>query len=395
MIKFLLFASAIAVVAGLQCPKQTDGTIKSNPGAKTDIVFFNHFDEPLSLIWLDFGGVEQDTGMLNPGSETRGTYVGHWFRVRTFDGILVMEHEVSELKSRVDVNKCDMPADRKQVLHPEGRDVEFEGLIDKTPFTCEGPSAKWSCVRRLSKEAYEARDRTKYGFTADEVRGSRQVHQTIDDSYVRHIPTIPKLSQGFLKMNMTSVMREALLSFYEEKKHLATVHETIGGDYSNIHKVGMTKIDLDSYRSTRKKVVDEMLHVAQWWTQRLLKHTSTFGVRIYKRDSMLINHVDRADTHLASAVLQVAQEGVEEGWPLEVLMNDGTTLEVYLQPGEMVLYEGARLFHGRPMRFKGDSFANVFSHFAPLKFSLKNTWVDPLSPAKHMEGPQHEAHNEL
>ena len=36
-----------------------------------------------------------------------------------------------------------------------------------------------------------------------------------------------------------------------------------------------------------------------------------------------------------------------------------------MQPGELVLYEGAWLRHGRPMRFKGDSFANVFSHFAP------------------------------
>jgi hypothetical protein len=36
-----------------------------------------------------------------------------------------------------------------------------------------------------------------------------------------------------------------------------------------------------------------------------LRHTSTFGVRVYRRGSMLIDHVDRMDTHLASAVLQV------------------------------------------------------------------------------------------
>jgi len=37
-------------------------------------------------------------------------------------------------------------------------------------------------------------------------------------------------------------------------------------------------------------------------------HTATFGVRIYRREAMLVNHVDRADTHLASAVMQIGQE---------------------------------------------------------------------------------------
>jgi len=42
------------------------------------------------------------------------------------------------------------------------------------------------------------------------------------------------------------------------------------------------------------------------------------------------------------------------------------TGEVYLQPGQVVLYEGAWLRHGRPQRFKGDNFANVFVHYAPV-----------------------------
>merc|ERR1712187_527940 len=85
---------------------------------------------------------------------------------------------------------------------------------------------------------------------------------------------------------------------------------------------------------------------------------------------MLINHLDRKDTHVVSAVLQVAQQDDEEsGWPLEVRHphKDGA-FEVYLQPGQMVLYEGARLLHGRPMRFRGDEFANLFLHFAPASW---------------------------
>lgn len=38
------------------------------------------------------------------------------------------------------------------------------------------------------------------------------------------------------------------------------------------------------------------------------------------------------------------------------LTGTGTGRQVYMQPGEMVLYEGARIHHGRPMRLKGNEF---------------------------------------
>jgi prolyl 4-hydroxylase len=90
---------------------------------------------------------------------------------------------------------------------------------------------------------------------------------------------------------------------------------------------------------------------------------------------MLINHLDIEYTHLASAVIQVGQKvDPNGGWPLEVMNPDGTgaLTEVYLQEGEMVLYEGARLKHGRPMRFRGEQFGNIFSHFAPYKWKGLN-----------------------
>eukprot|EP00972_Heterocapsa_arctica_P079852 11766082-Heterocapsa_arctica.AAC.1 len=64
----------------------------------------------------------------------------------------------------------------------------------------------------------------------------------------------------------------------------------------------------------------------------------TFGIRVYRKGSMLINHLDKKESHLASAVLQVAQQVPEDGgWPLEVVHpHKPGVKEVYLQPGEMV-----------------------------------------------------------
>ena len=46
----------------------------------------------------------------------------------------------------------------------------------------------------------------------------------------------------------------------------------------------------------------------------------------------------------------------------------------------MVLYEGARLFHGRPMRNNCTEFGNIFTHFAPVGFKGPgHTWDHMLS----------------
>ena len=189
-------------------------------------------------------------------------------------------------------------------------------------------------------------------------------------------------------------MNKTIHDFYASNQHNIIPHESVAGFYTNDHIVQMEKLDLDSFRHIRAKIVSEMKGIMQWWTRRQLTHTSTFGVRIYKENNMLINHVDRADTHLASAVLQVAQSG-DAGWPLEVIGADGETYEVYLQPGEMVLYEGARLFHGRPMRFQGSWFANIFSHFAPLGY--KGPHAKQHGPEYVEQGPADEYlhHSEL
>jgi prolyl 4-hydroxylase len=117
---------------------------------------------------------------------------------------------------------------------------------------------------------------------------------------------------------------------------------------------------------TKNEVLEAVSSPMQWWAGQRLRHTSTYGIRIYRRGAMMLEHYDRRETHHVSAVLQVAQSGCDAGWPLEVLdARGGGASEVFLQPGQMALYLGAHFKHGRPMRSPCDSFANVFVHAAP------------------------------
>lgn len=348
------------------------------------------------MYWIDQNGNELSQGLLEKKSDTQqNSYATHAFRFRTAEsrGHTVVFEYVGEASGTVDIHGCgEFGENETEELIGYEREQELVGLVHKRNAVCEGASAGWSCVRHVTEEELEAREKSKFGFQPTEGRSQgkfahgRNAYQTIDNSYVSHIPKIIKLTQGsgLLKMSMTDNMKNILKTFWQDEKSKMTKHEVIPGAYANDNVVKMDKLDLDKYPGVRHQLVREMKDVLQWWTKRHLKHTSTFGVRIYRRDSMLINHVDRADTHLASAVLQLSQDS-DEGWPLEVIGESGDVFEVYMQPFEMVLYEGARLFHGRPMRFNGTEFANIFSHFSPLGWNGPHKpYQDKLGPAQNM-----------
>ena len=51
---------------------------------------------------------------------------------------------------------------------------------------------------------------------------------------------------------------------------------------------------------------------------------------------------------------------------MDVVDHSGVSHSVVMQPGDMVLYEGAACSHGREQPLDGDWFANVFIHTAPI-----------------------------
>ena len=73
--------------------------------------------------------------------------------------------------------------------------------------------------------------------------------------------------------------------------------------------------------------------------------------------------MDQMATHVISAVLNIDQQG--ESWPLHILDHHDHHHQIHLSQGQMVWYESAKLQHGRPTRFKGEFYDNVFVHFKP------------------------------
>lgn len=104
--------------------------------------------------------------------------------------------------------------------------------------------------------------------------------------------------------------------------------------------------------------------------------TAIYGMRLYRKNAKLHMHVDRRETHVLSAILEVgqlgwSQPGLDEGrghaedWPLEIMDHHSGVHHVASRPGQMILYESATCPHGRPSKYPGRESANVFVHFRP------------------------------
>ena len=126
-------------------------------------------------------------------------------------------------------------------------------------------------------------------------------------------------------------------------------------------------ISLDHVWKERDRIANELVKpiLLDWSKEKELELTAFYGIREYERGAVLRNHVDRVDTHVYSAILQIGQTGIDDPWPLEVIGFDGKRYLITLEPGEMILYEGTKLIHGRPHWFNGTLFSNAFVHFKP------------------------------
>ncbi|NNC99170.1 MAG: 2OG-Fe(II) oxygenase [Gammaproteobacteria bacterium] len=119
----------------------------------------------------------------------------------------------------------------------------------------------------------------------------------------------------------------------------------------------------------KSAIAEKLRPIAEDWAGAALKLEAVYGLRRYLRGATLTMHRDRNETHIISVIINVSQE-VEQDWHLHIQDHFYRTSKIALAPGEMILYEGARLLHGRPDPLRGQHYANVFVHFSPIVSSV-------------------------
>ncbi|GAC20168.1 prolyl hydroxylase family protein [Paraglaciecola arctica] len=180
-----------------------------------------------------------------------------------------------------------------------------------------------------------------------------------------YVPAYNKV--GFVKERLPDWLFKQIVEFYKLNKALQ-VDEHIPGDFVyNINQGQKSSSLIELPEHLRETLHDTLKPMMEAWCGKTLEPTFVYGIRVYKNQAMLKLHRDRYQTHIISAIINVAQD-VNQDWPLLIDDNYYRQHQVNLQPGEMLFYESARLKHGRPLPLDGRCYANIFCHFKPLDY---------------------------
>ena len=182
----------------------------------------------------------------------------------------------------------------------------------------------------------------------------------------KDIPAVTR--EGFKKTAIPAELYQKVLAFYnngrqnsrpefdptDQSEHLSQYIQSRETHYPTKMIQLTSELKLDIFNAVQGVLED--------WSGRKLAATYCYGIRTYNRGAALIKHIDGFETRIVSAILNIDQQ-VEEPWPLQIDDHEGVEHEVFLNPGEMALYESAVLMHGRVKPLKGDYYSNLFVHF--------------------------------
>lgn len=102
--------------------------------------------------------------------------------------------------------------------------------------------------------------------------------------------------------------------------------------------------------------------VAEDWIGEPLILCGVFGPRRYVEGSVLLNHIDMQN-YIVSITMTIDTK-LNKPWPLTYEL-DNQVIEVNLEPGQMLLYEGRRTPHARPEPLDGEYYTNMYVHYYP------------------------------
>lgn len=94
--------------------------------------------------------------------------------------------------------------------------------------------------------------------------------------------------------------------------------------------------------------------------------------------SYIMIKINPTDTHVISSILHIGHStgNDDEPWPLVLEDLHGNTNEIYLEPGDLLLYESSKCRHGRPKKFNGEYYSSLFSHYYPKYWNHEERQLD-------------------
>eukprot|EP00560_Eucampia_antarctica_P009426 CAMPEP_0197828226 /NCGR_PEP_ID=MMETSP1437-20131217/4854_1 /TAXON_ID=49252 ORGANISM="Eucampia antarctica, Strain CCMP1452" /NCGR_SAMPLE_ID=MMETSP1437 /ASSEMBLY_ACC=CAM_ASM_001096 /LENGTH=607 /DNA_ID=CAMNT_0043429391 /DNA_START=24 /DNA_END=1847 /DNA_ORIENTATION=+ len=194
-----------------------------------------------------------------------------------------------------------------------------------------------------------------------------------------HVPQRTFSSLGFSKGRLPNDVFGSMGAFFYNNRHNKHREEWSGkGVFVNWWQtdVFMLQIPWSLKQIWQMRLVD----LVSKWAGVPCEQTVMYGLRQYEAGARLLTHVDRLSTHVVSLIVNVAQGGLDQEWPVEVFDHAGRLHEVVMEPGDIVYYESAKNLHSRNRPLVGEHayYTNLFTHYRPT--GMDAMWYKSPTP---------------
>lgn len=171
----------------------------------------------------------------------------------------------------------------------------------------------------------------------------------------------PNLGLGYQKARLEPRLQERLLTHFRANIEHFQSEGAVDEIRTTAQLIIPTLVFEDEAFNTQ--LAEDLRPLHEAWAGVPLVLSYCYGIRCYQRGTFLYKHVDR-QPHFVSSTICV-DRALDAPWPLSVVDVDGQVTQISTEPGELVLYEGTRLAHGRPYPLDGDFYAGIFVHYYP------------------------------
>ena len=181
---------------------------------------------------------------------------------------------------------------------------------------------------------------------------------------------IPKLTElGFKVVKCPDPTWEYIRSYYDDNK-VNQINEEFEGKDQFIKGSGSSTL-ITITDEFRNKVHNDLYDLHKEFCNHNIEKSYVYGIRSYKRGVVLETHKDRVETHHIASIICVdkdlrcgcSNKEFGDDWGLDIEDHNGKWHKIYLEVGEMIMYESAACQHGRLSPFEGTYFNNLFVHY--------------------------------
>lgn len=197
----------------------------------------------------------------------------------------------------------------------------------------------------------------------------------LSDEHLKQTKVLPRFTaSGCLATKLPSELKTALVTEFHRRHDVAPKQSEADPALVSFSSEELRPEMTWITDSQAEKAVRSWLRqaLADWCRIPNLKHETTYGVRTYKRGSILQPHADRFLTHAISAIVHIDSKELKRDWALELLPHGASHAhEVFFGDDvDCLFYESAVVPHSRLKPLDGQEYSNIFFHFSPT------TWRD-------------------